>query len=405
MKETLKTYTEEIYEESQKIIDLFGPRLAGTKSALDTADYLYDSVNDYADEASKEEFYIHQGAFLGWIRILVASYILAIVFLWIDLAYVSVILVGISILILVLQFFLYLPLLDKLYPKKKAKNVVGIVEPKEEVKQQIIVSGHHDSARIFNFFIKQPKLYNLRTTGSIALVIILFVFSLLTLFVPFLQDISLYINIIFSVTILWVVQMWFFASKKGTPGAGDNLIASMIAIQIGKHFKQKETLKHTRVIVLSFDAEEEGLRGARAYVKTHEKSLKEIPTYVLNADCLYDEKELFFLTSDLNNFVKFDDGLVDELLDVAEARGIFTFKQPLAFLTGGTDGAEFAKVGIKATTLIGMPWSNSNRNTSYHTPNDTLEHVNFNVVKYALDIFIAYIKYKDEKVGAKVEGN
>ena len=52
-----------------------------------------------------------------------------------------------------------------------------------------------------------------------------------------------------------------------------------------------------------------------------------------------------------------------------------------------------------------MPWSNSNRNTSYHTPNDTLEHVNFNVVKYALDIFIAYIKYKDEKVGAKVEGN
>ena len=47
----------------KKIIDLFGPRLAGTKSALDTADYLYDSVNDYADEASKEEFYIHQGAF------------------------------------------------------------------------------------------------------------------------------------------------------------------------------------------------------------------------------------------------------------------------------------------------------------------------------------------------------
>lgn len=405
MKKTLKTYTEEIYEESQKIIDLFGPRLAGTKSALNTADYLYDSINEYADEASKEEFHIHQGAFLGWIRILVASYILAIIFLWLDLAYVSVILVGTSILILVLQFFLYMPLLDKLYPKKKAKNVVGIIEPKAEVKQQIIVSGHHDSAHIFNFFIKQPKLYNLRTTGSIALVIILFVASLLSLFIPILHDISLYINIFFSMTVLWVGQMWFFASKKGTPGAGDNLIASMIAVHVGKHFKQKEALNHTRVIVLSFDAEEEGLRGARAYVKKHEKELKEIPSYVLNADCLYDEKELFFLTSDLNNFVKFDDEFVDELLDVAEAQGIFTFKQPLAFLTGGTDAAEFAKVGIKATTLIGMPWSNSNRNTSYHTPNDTLENVNFNVVSYTLDIFIAYIKYKDQKAGAKVEGN
>ncbi len=390
---------------NQKIIDIFGPRLAGTKSALDTADYLYDSVNEYADEARKEEFYIHQGAFLGWIKILVTCYILAVVFLWVDLAYVSFLLLTLSVVILVLQFFLYMPLLDKLYPKKKGKNVIGIVEPKKEVKQQIIVSGHHDSARIFNFFIKQPKLYNARTTGSIALVIMLLLVSLLSMIIPALKDFQIYINIFFTITVLWVGQMWFFASKNGTPGAGDNLIASMIAIHIGKHFKQKEVLNHTRVIVLSFDAEEEGLRGARAYVKKHEEQLKEMPTYVLNADCLYDEKELFFLTSDLNNFVKFDDDMVDELLDVAEALGIFTFKQPIAFLTGGTDGAEFAKVGIKATTLIGMPWSNSNRNTSYHTPNDTLENVNFNVVSNTLEIFIAYINFKDKKVGATGEGN
>ena len=166
-----------------------------------------------------------------------------------------------------------------------------------------------------------------------------------------------------------------------------------------------ELLNHTRIIVLSFDAEEEGLRGARAYVKAHEKELKEIPTYLLNADCLYDEKEMFFLTSDLNNFVKFDDEFTDELLDVSEAEGIFTFKQPLAFLTGGTDAAEFAKKGIISTTLIGMPWSNSNRNHSYHTPNDTLEHVNFEVVYNTIKIFMGYIRYKDKKVGAPVEGS
>ncbi len=151
--------------------------------------------------------------------------------------------------------------------------------------------------------------------------------------------------------------------------------------------------------MLSFDAEEEGLRGARAYVKKHKKQLKEIPTYLLNADCLYDEKELFFLTSDLNDFVKFDEEFVDQLLEVSELAGRFVFKQPLAFLTGGTDAAEFAKEGIKATTLIGMPWTNDSRNQSYHTPNDTLENVNFNVVLYALDIFISYINYKDEEVG------
>lgn len=403
--EHIKKHTEDVYEETQKIIDLFGPRLAGTKSALDTGDYIFDSINEFTDDAGKEEFNIYQGAFLGWIRILVFNYLLAIVFLWLDYAWISFILLFISVIVLILQFFLYLPLLDKFYPKKKGKNVYGKIEPKKEVKQQIIVSGHHDSARIFNFFIKQPKLYNLRTTGSIALVIILSLVSLITFVTPWFNSISIYVNIIFSITFLLVGQMWFFASKKGTPGAGDNLVASMIALEIGKHFKNKESLNHTRIIVLSFDAEEEGLRGARAYVKAHEKELKEIPTYLLNADCLYDEKEMFFLTSDLNNFVKFDDEFTDELLDISEAEGIFTFKQPLAFLTGGTDAAEFAKKGIISTTLIGMPWSNSNRNHSYHTPNDTLEHVNFEVVYNTIKIFMGYIRYKDKKVGAPVEGS
>ena len=395
MKEQLKGYRKEVFDESQKIIDLFGPRLAGTKASLDTADYIYDSVNEFADDAYKEEFNIHQGAFLGWIRILVASYILAVVFLWLDLAIVSAILLALSVLILVLQFFLYMPLLDIFYPKKRAKNVVGIIEPKQEVKQQIIVSGHHDSARIFNFFIKQPHLYNLRTTGSIALVIILFVVSLLMM-IPAVSVYGLYIQIVFTLSVPWVFQMWFFASKKGTPGAGDNLVASMIAVNVGKHFKLVESLKHTKVIVLSFDAEEEGLRGARAYVKKHETELIDIKTYVLNADCLYDDKELFFITSDLNDFVIFADSYTDELLEVSEKEGVFTFKQPLAFLTGGTDAAEFAKKGITATTLIGMPWSNSNRNTSYHTPNDTLDNVKPEVVEKTLKIFISYIKDKDK---------
>ena len=405
MDQEIKKYTEDVYRETQKIIDLFGPRLAGSKSALDAGDYIYDSINEFADDAFKEEFYVYQGAFLGWIRILVFNYLCALVFLWLDYAWISFVLLILSVIVLVLQFFLYLPLLDKFYPKKKGKNVYGKIEPKNEVKQQIIISGHHDSARIFNFFIRQPKLYNLRTTGSIALVIILSLVSMISFLTPWLDAISLYVNIIFSITFLLVGQMWFFASKKGTPGAGDNLVASMIALEIGKHFQFKESLKHTRIIVLSFDAEEEGLRGARAYVKAHEKELKEIPTYLLNADCLYDENEMFFLTSDLNNFVKFDDGFTDELLDVSELEGIFTFKQPLAFLTGGTDAAEFAKKGIASTTLIGMPWSNSNRNQSYHTPNDTLEHVHFEVVYNTMKLFMAYIKYKDNKVGANVEGS
>ncbi|BCR36269.1 M28 family metallopeptidase [Mariniplasma anaerobium] len=401
MKKYLKDYTEQVYEETQKIIDKFGPRLAGDQASLDTADHILDSFKKISDQSEKEDFYIHQGAFLGWIKILVFNYALAIIFMWLNLAFISVILLVLSLVILVLQFFLYKPLLDMFYPKRKASNVIGIIEPKKEVKQQIIVSGHHDSARIFNFLTHQPKLYSFRVTGSIALIIIMVVVNLLILIFSQLEAFNLYLSIFFTFTFLLVGQMWFFASKKGTPGAGDNLVASMVAMMVGKHFKEVEHLNHTRVIMLSFDAEEEGLRGARAYVKKHKEQLKEIPTYLLNSDCLYDEKELFFLTSDLNDFVKYDEDFIDELLEVSEVAGRFVFKQPISFLTGGTDAAEFAKEGIKATTLIGMPWTNDNRMNSYHTPDDTLEHVNFNVVVYALDIFISYIKYKDKEVGIK----
>jgi Zn-dependent M28 family amino/carboxypeptidase len=193
--------------------------------------------------------------------------------------------------------------------------------------------------------------------------------------------------------------MWFFASKKGTPGAGDNLIASSIALSLGNYFREiRETdqgLEHTRLIIASFDAEEEGLRGARAFAKKHEEHFKNVKTYMINMDCLYDEKELFFLTSDLNNFVKLDDDLAQELMAISETLGIKTKTQPLAFLTGGTDAAELAKKGVHATTIIGMPWTNASRSNVYHTPKDTLEHVSPKVVSDTIQIIHRYIVEKD----------
>jgi len=195
--------------------------------------------------------------------------------------------------------------------------------------------------------------------------------------------------------------MWFFSSKKVAPGAGDNLVASSIALTMGKYYRslrdQGKGLKHTRLILMSFDAEEEGLRGARAYAKNHEDEFRNIKTYMLNMDCLYDENELFFLTSDLNNFVKLDEKFANELVDIGHQLNIKTKTQPLAFLTGGTDAAELAKKGVSATTIIGMPWTNSSRSNVYHTPNDTLDKVSDKVVEDTLNIYQTYISNLDKK--------
>jgi len=358
---------------AQEIIDKHGPRLAGNDSTNAAAKMIKNKIDEYADKSDLEEFNVYQGAFLGWIKILVISYVLAVGFLWLGFPLVSLGLAIFSILILVLQFFFYLPIIDIFFPKKKATNVVGYIEPTGEVKKQVIISGHHDSARVFNFFIHQPKLYNLRVTGSIAFVLVM-------VLAP----------IIIKLFNYSLVTLIFNTSKKSTPGAGDNLIASTMAVEIGRYFSENR-LSNTRIIIASFDAEEEGLRGARAFAKKHREDFNKIPTYLLNTDCAYALKDMFFLTSDINNTVKLDSALANDLVEIAKQNNYPAISKPIAFLTGGTDAGELAKVGVKATTLIGMPWSNETRSSVYHTENDTLDHVEKEIIDAAIEIFIQYI--------------
>jgi len=385
---------EKAFALTSKIIDKVGPRLAGTPSSLEGAKLLKDEISTYTNNVSLEEFSVHKGAFLGWIRILVGSYLIGVFFLWLGYPIITMILIILSLIILVFQFFLYKPLIDPLYPKKKATNVVGYVEPTGEVKTQVIISGHHDSARIFNFFIHQPSLYNLRVTGGIALIIFLLVVSIVLIFLP-IGLLSLILKILVSLGFLLTGQMWFFASKKGTPGAGDNLISSSMAVEIGRYFSQNK-LQNTRVIIASFDAEEEGLRGARAFAKRHKEDFSKIPTYLLNVDCPYYLKELFFLTSDINCSVQLSAELAEDLVEIAKRKNYPALHKPIAFLTGGTDAGELAKVGVAATTLMAMPWNNSERASVYHTPNDTVDSIEKEAIDATIDIFIDYIKSKEK---------
>ncbi len=392
---------EAVFNQTQALIDKHGARLAGTKPSLDCADDLYQDALTFADTAHKEDFHVFRGAFLGWIRLLVFNYAASLVLLWLNLPLYAAILALTSLLVLLIQFVFYMPMLDRFYPKRKARNVYGIIEPEQPVETQIIVSGHHDSARIFNFYIHQPGLYNLRTTGSIAWVVVLLVMSVVLHVVTVPAPGPLIMRIVASAGFLLVGQMWFFASRKGTSGAGDNLVASVIAWQLGRYYQQQKEAGHglqsTRLIFMSFDAEEEGLRGARAYAKAHARDFERYPTYLLNADCLYDEKDLFFLTSDINNTVKLSDTLAQELADIAKSLGLPSKTQPLSFLTGGTDAAELAKKGVKATTAIGMPWTNAARNAVYHTPEDTLDKVSPSLVGHTLMLFSTWIDRHDSK--------
>ncbi len=396
--------TERVFTYTSKLIDKHGPRKAGSKACQDTADDLLNEMKGFADDARIEEFGVHSGALLGWIRILVTLYSAGTVFLWLNMPWIAsgVLLTGF--LIMVFRFFLYKHAIDFLYPRKTGKNVIASVEPEGEIKQQIIISGHHDSARVFNFNIHQPKLYALRVVGGVGILFTLFLLSTVVA-IAGLSQIFITVAAVFgSAGALIVLQLWFFASKKATPGAGDNLVASVMALeslrQIAKNKKEGKGLKHTRVTAISFDAEEEGLRGAYAYAQKHINEFETLPTFLFNIDCPYYLDDLFFLTTDINGSVKLSDDLAEKCRVISERLGYKAVTKPIEFLTGGTDAAELAKAGVHATTMLAMPWGNSSRAPVYHTPDDTIDHVEKEVVQAGLEIFFELIK-KSEESGFK----
>ncbi len=395
----------EVLQFTGKIIDKFGPRLTGDLSTKKTADLLKDEFGKYCDSTELQEFDVHPKTFLGWIKLLTVLYTVGIILFWLDLPLIAAIGITIGIIIMVMEFFLYKEFVDVFWKKKKGYNVIGKIEPKGEVKQQIIVSGHIDSAYIFNFFVYQPKLYSLRILGSLGFVFLMFICSWVWVIIqaisgaPAAIGFSLTLKILFTVSIILVIQLYFFSGKKGTPGAGDNLVSVCIADKVGKKFsdlkKSGKGLENTRLVIAGWDAEECGLRGARAYVKKNIAEMKAIPTYNFNMDCPYLVKELFFLTSDINCSVKLSVNMAMECKEISEKLGYPAEMKPIEFLTGGTDAGEFGRVGIDATSLIAMPWGGNERYDAYHTPKDVVSAIEPEAVEAVLKIACEYISKKD----------
>ncbi|MCX7025939.1 MAG: M28 family peptidase [Spirochaetes bacterium] len=394
---------------ASEMIDTEGPRLAGSEACGRAAQKILEKAAMVSDRAAIETFPVHPAAFLDFIKVLVVFYALAALGLAVA-PVLSVALSTLSLIILVFGFLLYKEVLDPFFPKLEGRNVVGVLEPSGEVKRQVIVSGHHDSARIFNFYVDRPELYSRRIYGGIGSVVAIWLVSIvvalvsgLALGTPFWGfDLFRWIAaLIFIAVFPIVLTLWKFAADEGTPGAGDNLVASTIALEILKEFNSRrdagEGLIHTRLVFASFDAEEAGLRGARAFARGRKAEFAALPSYGYNMDCVYSLPDLRILTSDLNGSVKLDEGASASLARIAAAEGLPSTTQPIAFLTGGTDAAELASAGVHATSLLAMKWGNDARSSAYHTLRDTIDSVDPAAVEAFIRLGLRFVESLDSE--------
>ena len=402
----MKNHANNVIEFTRGLIDKFGPRAPGSPESRGCADALATDATPYADKVVTEDFTFSPGAFLGWIRILVAAYVLALGFMWADVYAVSSLLLLGAITLLVLQFFLYKEIIDPFYPKSEGRNVLASLEPEGEVRGELMISGHHDSARIFNFLVHQPKLYSLRINGGIGSLvamgltnIVLWVLSLAGENTSW----SWIAALIFTLLLGLLLQLWFFASDKHTPGAGDNLASSAIAWEYLKICaaakKNGEGFRHLRITAVSWDAEEAGLRGSKAWRKNKESLSIPHPVWNLNLECLFDVNALFMMTTDVNGSVQLSRSLAERCSRILTGiTGREAPLKPIGFLAGGTDAGETAKAGVEATTLMGMAFSVDALASVYHTPKDTIDSVSVDAVEVALTLADMLAKELDEEI-------
>lgn len=400
---------DEVMALTRSFVARFGSRPSGSAVSREAADALKEMAERWADRAWTMDFEVHPRAFLGWIRLTVVLYATAVVLLWMQLYLPAAVLLTLGMAVVVGEFFLYAELIDLFYPKQTGRNVLAVVEPEGEVRGQLIVSGHHDSARVFNFFVNRPELYAVRVTGGLggyvlfALVCwVLFGWQVATGSSPFWGQIAAGL---FTLFFLLMGQLWWFAGDESTPGAGDNMASTAVVWQLLKQYGQQKNegrgLRHLRLVFASWDAEEAGLRGARAWVKQGTDGLGlDLPTWNYNLECLYDENALTLLTTDVNGSVKLSEELGRRCQQILAGAGYEAALKPLAFLTGGTDAGELARGGAEATTLIGMSWDNATRNMAYHTPQDVPEAVSMSAVAAALRLGDGLAQELDEELAA-----
>ena len=388
------------------LIDEIGPRLAGTPECVQAADRFHAEFGSACDSARIESFSFHREAFLSFTKVFFIAYLSAIPALifggyWFVPAILGL-LFGSAFALT--EFLLYLTPFDRFFRKHCGYNISGFIEPTGEVKQQIVVSGHHDSAYVFNFFKRHQKLYAPRIIlGLIVyhLTLLLFVcWGLLEYLHVSTSGFAIFVRIFWGMGFLFVVQFYFFTSKEISPGAGDNLIAVAMCLKLAQRFgfakkSGHNLLQHTRLIFASFDAEESGLRGSRAYCRKNRDALQSIPTYNFNLESIYDVNELSFLTKDINQYVRLSKTMVDECMEIAGQLGHHTDEGPITWGGGATDAAEFARIGVHATSLLGMKNRSIRDGLSYHTMQDTVDKIDPAAVRAGLEIVAGFIFKKD----------
>ncbi len=392
----------------RKLLEDHGPRLCGSDACMQTADDILAALREYCPEAKEDEVEIASNApLLPW-KLVGFVYPVIVLLLCFGLPVLGTLLYLLFGAYAFHEIYWYKPLFEKRQKKRKAKNVYGVIEPEGTAERTLIFGSHHDSARLWRFSKEDRKAYIRNITipmGMLCLLGLECVVQLLTellsgtILAPNLPSPSLLIYLVVlcgGIPLVW--RLRGVLGDEGSPGAGDNLQSCAILVQLARYFDWKKKcgapLENTRLVFASFDGEECGIRGSRAFFEKH---AWEGEVEMLNFDCIYHAKTLCFLSQDVNGSQHLDERLASDLVATARQMGYSAKQESIPLFGGGTDAASAYRAGIPATTMCAVSWTDKQDGDVSHTKEDTPDAIEEKAVERAISIAIKWVEQHEQE--------
>jgi aminopeptidase YwaD len=388
------------------LIERHGPRVSGTEGCRGAALELEALLAESCDEAHSEPFGIHPGSLFAIGKVFALSYLVGAASLFPG----SAPFLGIGLLAMLLgaafcvaQFILYSDTFDRLFKKVEGRNIVGSIEPSGPALRQVILVAHHDSAPVYPFHERWPALYPLRLFLPIALFALCFLAlcaaASVFLFTGRAPIQPPWVKLALALGTVLVAPMYWFISRRPSPGAGDDLIGCAIGIGVAALFGGRAAkLEGTRLVVLLTDGEEVGQKGAKSFIAANRASMARARTTVIDVDSIYAYEELAIVLRDGNGLTRLSGDMARRLGAVAEERGHRPRMLSIPFGGGGTDAAQFARRGIESVGIVADSTALVRKEILFHTMKDLPGRISAKAVGAVIEIVGEYLLREDAGV-------
>ena len=394
--------------EIKKVCKEVGPRPAGYEGEKKGQDYVEKLMTPIADEVRRESFTLSPKAFMSWVMIDGILALVAAVFgilcfalqmpelVEMIMRIVSVALVVLAVFFLLGEFLFYKKVLDPFFKKEESSNVVCVRKASGETKRRIIIGGHMDTAYEWRYtHLGGSKMVTMVILSAVLGLLITLGFSIAGFFVDN-RTAEIVMLVIQALTIPALISVMFFVNwKMPVDGAADDLTGVFTAMATLLYFKHNDIrLENTEIVAVSVGAEEEGLRGSKAFAKAHGDEYKNdgVETIFIALDTLRDYEFMSVITKDMTGTVALDSQGCALMKKAAENADV-----PVNFSTiplGSTDAAAMQQGGIKSVAFTSMDPAPARY---YHTRDDNVSVLEIKTLEDSLKVVLETVFLFDEQ--------